>query len=505
MDDNQTPLVDVVVLSRSSDPLRIEVAEGLRQQAGVQIIVHRVVGEVRASDRCRWETIARARNAGKQLGLAPWLMFLDDDVVLAPDCIAALLNELKQRPIYAALGADYSSQEHPGQIAGHVSMGATLFRRSVLDQIEFRWADQRCECQCCCDDLRNMFWAIDYLPTARAEHRVTESCCDLDSAPPQISTFLESGTPPRGLPTGGPTVCLVACYFGSLPGWIEYYLKSCASNPTIDFLLFSDCEDFPNVPPNVHVVPLQRGEFNHLASRKLGFEILLSHPRKLCDFKPLYGYLFEEYLTGYDYWGYTDLDVIYGDLRRYLAAANLVAYDVFTTRREFLVGHLTLFRNTAELRHLYECSRDFQQVLIAPQVQSFDECGEEWDIRLRNHSGGTMKSCDSMTHVVDRLAREEKLRVHFATFVLEWPELGATGWVARWEAGKLHRARPWREAMYCHFHFFKHHLGYKFPPLLNGESAFELTSFGISPPSRIDSKKIEEDMLLSAVGQGLEA
>jgi hypothetical protein len=495
MDDNTTPIVDLIVLSRDAEPLRIEVEDGIRKQSGVRIIVHRVVGEVRASDRCRWETIARARNAGKQLGSSSWIMFLDDDVVLEPDCIAALLNELTQRPIYAALGADYSAQQHPGQIAGHVSMGATLFRRHVLEQIEFRWTDQRCECQCCCDDLRNMFWAIDYLSAAHAEHLAVKGCDPASS--------LQAASPRCDMQTDRhidamPAVCLVVCYFGSPPGWIEYYLKSCAYNPTINFLIFSDCEEFPEVPPNVQLVRLTREEFNRLASSKLGLEITLSHARKLCDFKPLYGHLFEEYLVGYDYWGYTDLDVIYGDLRRYFIAADLPKYDVFTSRQEFLVGHMTLFRNTPKLQRLYEFSCDFRNTLISPQVQGFDECGQEWCMRLPDRSNGTAKSCDSMTHVVDRLSQEEELRVCFAAHVLEWPELGATAWKVRWEAGRLGLLQPWREVMYCHFHIFKHQLGYKLPPLLDNESCFELTAIGIGPTSKLCTKKSDRH-LLSAV------
>jgi hypothetical protein len=49
-------------------------------------------------------------------------------------------------------------------------MGATLFRREALDRIEFRWETNRCECQCCCDDLRKLGIEIAYSRTARATH-----------------------------------------------------------------------------------------------------------------------------------------------------------------------------------------------------------------------------------------------------------------------------------------------------------------------------------------------
>jgi hypothetical protein len=171
-----TPIIDLVVLSRSHDPLAAEVAQGVAAQRGVRVRLHRLVGGARPSDVNRWETIARKRNTAKRLGYSPWLMFLDDDVVLSPDCAATLLEGLRQRPAYGALAADYMQEARLPDARAHVGMGATLFRRSALARVRFRWADGRCECQCCCDDLRAAGIGIGYLSTARAVHRSPVSC-----------------------------------------------------------------------------------------------------------------------------------------------------------------------------------------------------------------------------------------------------------------------------------------------------------------------------------------
>lgn len=176
------PNVDLVVLTRTSEPLQREVERGISSQHETQIILHRVVGRARSADRCRWETIARARNEGRRCGTAPWLMFLDDDVVLAPRCVFTLVRKLSQRPMYGALAADYSGECREGQVARHVTMGATLFRREVLEQIRFRWRDDRCECQCCCDDLRRLRWAIDYCSYAKARHLSKEEISENSAA-----------------------------------------------------------------------------------------------------------------------------------------------------------------------------------------------------------------------------------------------------------------------------------------------------------------------------------
>ena len=46
--------------------------------------------------------------------------------------------------------------------AGDQCMPATLFRRSALHQIRFRWEGTKCECRCCVEDLRNRQFGIAF-------------------------------------------------------------------------------------------------------------------------------------------------------------------------------------------------------------------------------------------------------------------------------------------------------------------------------------------------------
>ena len=162
--------VDLIVLSKNGRPLPRQVQRSVGAQLKVRLHVYQVVGRAEASDVNRWQTIARTRNIGKRLGCAPWVMFLDDDVVLGPDTVARLLEGLKTHPGYGAFAADYLGESCGGALTPHVAMGATLFRRTALGRIRFRWEDGRCECQCCCDDLREQGIAIRYLPGAVARH-----------------------------------------------------------------------------------------------------------------------------------------------------------------------------------------------------------------------------------------------------------------------------------------------------------------------------------------------
>jgi len=102
-------------------------------------------------------------------------MCLDDDVVLEPDCLAQLLEGLQRRPEFAALAADSAGEmsriwEH-WDYPSHVGMAAVMFRRQRLAELTFRWEDDKCECLCCCEDLRAASQGIGYHPGALAWHR----------------------------------------------------------------------------------------------------------------------------------------------------------------------------------------------------------------------------------------------------------------------------------------------------------------------------------------------
>ena len=169
-------------------------------------------------------------------------------------------------------------------------------------------------------------------------------------------------------------LALVNCYFGTLPNYFPLWLQSCANNSEVVFFLITDAE-LPDEPPvNVHVEKTVWETLVDQINQKFPFEVSIDSPYKLTDFKPAYGYIFEEMLSSYTYWGYCDVDLIFGDLMSYVKQKMESGYDLI-----YRLGHLTVYRNTQKMRKLFMQTGGmfrFQKVFSDPLFYSFDEhCG----------------------------------------------------------------------------------------------------------------------------------
>lgn len=150
-----------------------------------------------------------------------------------------------------------------------------------------------------------------------------------------------------------PSIRFVIPYFGRWPFWISFYLESCRRNPDIDWLFFTDCGIPDNPPDNVHFVEMSYQAYCQLVSARLGIEFYPEQPYKLCDIKPALGYIHADRLEDVDFWAFGDIDVVYGDLRRYFTVERLAAKDLLATHHRRVSGHLCLLRNTATMREAF--------------------------------------------------------------------------------------------------------------------------------------------------------
>lgn len=163
-------------------------------------------------------------------------------------------------------------------------------------------------------------------------------------------------------------VVLIVPYFGKLPDYFQLFLDSCSCNHEFDWLIFSDDTEKYNYPSNVHFEKMSFNECKSLIQSKFDFTITLPTPQKLCDFKCSYGYIFADNIKNYDWWGHCDLDQIFGKLSDFITDDMLSMYDKIGS-----LGHLTLYRNTADNNTVFMNTDRYRQVFTTEKACAFDE------------------------------------------------------------------------------------------------------------------------------------
>lgn len=143
-------------------------------------------------------------------------------------------------------------------------------------------------------------------------------------------------------------IAFVIPYIGKFPNFFQLWLNSCAYNETIDWIIFTDDKTDYCYPKNVYVHFVTFKWLQEKIQANFDFKISLERPYRFCDFKPTYGEVFAEYLVNYDFWGYCDVDLIWGNLRKWLTEEMLCLND-----RISLYGHCYILKNNAEINSLY--------------------------------------------------------------------------------------------------------------------------------------------------------
>jgi hypothetical protein len=175
-------------------------------------------------------------------------------------------------------------------------------------------------------------------------------------------------------------LAIVVVYFGPLPKWMNLYLATCAANPDVDWLILSD-HPCPPRPPNVHHLPMTLEHFRSLARERLGMPVAIETPYKICDFKPAFGVILEEYLKQYDFWAHSDLDICWGRIRHFIPDADLPQYDIISAAPYQICGHFTLYRNESRVNNLFRANGEHQRAFQAPKFVGFDEIGHGMELR----------------------------------------------------------------------------------------------------------------------------
>lgn len=291
-------------------------------------------------------------------------------------------------------------------------------------------------------------------------------------------------------------IVLFIPYFGTFPNYFQLFLNSCGRNDTINWIIFTDNDTEYKYPENVKRVSMSFLEIKKKIQKKFDFPICLKAPYKLCDYRPAYGLIFEDYTKGYDFWGYCDIDLLFGNLRKFLPDDLLVQYDKIG-----YLGHLAIYKNNEQMRMAFEKAYQgrnrYMEVFSSEASLIFDE----WDFPSIHHvllSNGFKislwdKFCDiypyddQMRQVIQRITdtRPEQRRAVISRKPMIALIKGGHAYSIEKNDGQFEK----REVAYIHFQKRKMYMG-----VSNNEKEF------ICLPDRfvtLDSEQIEKQIELA--------
>jgi hypothetical protein len=170
-----------------------------------------------------------------------------------------------------------------------------------------------------------------------------------------------------------PWLILLCFYFGRWPAWMNFFVESCKWNPGVRWRIYTDCGEPENKADNIEYVPISFDDYKAFVRGRLHIAFDPAHPYKLCDLRPALGFLHEPDTVGFPFFGYGDLDVIYGDISHFYGPQQFAELDVVSTHPERLSGHFAVLRNTPALRHAFEDIPNYRALLEAQHQTGVDE------------------------------------------------------------------------------------------------------------------------------------
>jgi len=240
------------------------------------------------------------------------------------------------------------------------------------------------------------------------------------------------------------SIVIIFPYFGKLPVQYKMWRESALRNPSVDFMFFTDADVEP--AKNIFVHKMKFEEFRQYIQSFFEFPIVLDRPYKLCEYKQAYGYILKDYIKEYDYWGFGDLDLVYGDIRRFITDEVL--------NHKFILGwgHLTLISNDDDSNTYFMKNvtgyQKYKDAFGTSVITFFDEfghkgCSEKW------------KDCrpqDCWLEVPFDNVSKPKQSYHFNSLSRGWKQIlfehkGNKLYMLRIKDGKLEK----KESLYAHF------------------------------------------------------
>lgn len=161
---------------------------------------------------------------------------------------------------------------------------------------------------------------------------------------------------------------VLVVWMGKFPASFTFWLMSAKKQP-FDFVFITD-QDQPIDCECYKWIKLNIDELREKISGVVNFDVSLSFPYKICDYRPAFGEIFSEIVKDYHYWGHCDLDMVFGNTQIIKDKAKTVFID-----KIMQTGVLSFFRNTPQNNSLYRENPiiDYRYIFTTTKYCMFDE------------------------------------------------------------------------------------------------------------------------------------
>jgi hypothetical protein len=285
---------------------------------------------------------------------------------------------------------------------------------------------------------------------------------------------------------GMKSIAFVTPYFGPFPSWMDYFLASCKTNPTIDFIVFSDNPEPEGWPENFHYHHISFEDYKKIVSDRLGINFDPVNAYKLCDIKPAMGLVHQDVLSSYDFWGFCDIDVVFGDIRSFLTEKLLNDIDFYSAHGRRVAGHFVFMKNEKKYNESFLSAKDWRKVFEDEKHYCFDEKHfSDLYLGFKNFPKGISSI---LNWVFLPLSRRALFQEAFSTPGLRYSwEDGSRNFPTEWywRKGVLTNNRSGREFLYLHFLKWKRDWGadraISHVPVSEINAKWKITSNGFEP------------------------
>jgi hypothetical protein len=268
-------------------------------------------------------------------------------------------------------------------------------------------------------------------------------------------------------------MAVIIVYFGELPEYMHFFIKSASYSTEADFLIFTD-DDFSNYSlyENVLFKKFSLTDFNQILNDKIsiGFDIKINNGYKLCDLKSLYGYLFQDYITSYLAWAHCDIDIILGDFMPIFSDLFTGNYDIISTHPAYISGAFTAYKNEERVNTLFMQSKDLSKVLLSNRYLAFDEAS---DVIAKLWDGHDLFDFESEIESMTHLAKQE-LKYGIRTLFVDAIVERVVGRI-NFEKGRVYDMQ--KEVSVFHFLVYKSNISFNVP-LFKNEDKWQFTVHG---------------------------